>query len=88
MFSVLFFIFVLTLHCTSGEYAMVLSLIRLMEDGKEIKTDVDFCIDHCGLLHNIRETIFLIREQAETSRTALDTQVHSTVCFHENSPRF
>jgi protein-tyrosine phosphatase len=57
-----------------GEYAMVLSLTRLMEDGKDIKSDVDYCVDRCGLLHNIRETIFLIREQAETARTTLDTQ--------------
>jgi hypothetical protein len=53
---------------------MVLSLTRLMEDGKDIKSDVDYCVDRCGLLHNIRETIFLIREQAETARTTLDTQ--------------
>jgi len=44
-----------------------------MDNGKEIKSDLDYCVDRCGLLHNIRETIFLIREQAETSRTALDT---------------
>ncbi len=53
---------------------MVLGLTRLMDSGRDIKSDVDYCIDHCGLLHNIRETIFLIREQAETSRTTLDTQ--------------
>lgn len=62
------------LFATRGEYAMVLSLTRLMEAGKDIKSDVDYCVDHCGLLHNIRETIFLIREQAETARTTLDTQ--------------
>jgi hypothetical protein len=53
---------------------MVLTLASLMEDGKKIKSGVDYCIDHCGLVHNIRETILSIWQQIDTSRTTLDTQ--------------
>lgn len=38
-----------------------------------VKPVVDYCIDHCGQLHNIRETLFHIRK-TEASSATLDTQ--------------
>ncbi len=41
-----------------GEYNAILSLLRLLEHGREVKREVDLVIDKCGEKQNLRNVIF------------------------------
>jgi hypothetical protein len=48
-----------------GEYKVVLSLVRQLKSGNDIKKLVDIAIDLCSEIVNLREVIFYLRQQAE-----------------------
>jgi hypothetical protein len=41
-----------------GEYRLITSLMRLLEDGPTIKAQVDTVIDLCEVMQNLRQAIF------------------------------
>ena len=52
-----------------GEYKGILGLLRILSHGLLVKEDVDRCIDLCGNIHNLRESISRTTFQAESERT-------------------
>lgn len=49
------------LSALSGNYKVVLDLVRVLEDGNQCKKTVDIAIDHCEYLLNLRESILIGR---------------------------
>ena len=52
-----------------GEYKGILSLIRILKRGRQVKEEVDAAIDLCGSEYNVRDAIASALKQYEMDRT-------------------
>jgi protein-tyrosine phosphatase len=48
-----------------GEYKLIMKLVRILNNGSEIKAEVDAMLDHCSEMQNLRTAIFNLKTRAE-----------------------
>ncbi len=77
-----------------GEYKGIMSLLRILKYGRQVKEQVDAVIDYCGNVHNIRLAIAQARAESDVERTAAKHTEHLAqaikylesyaylICFH------